>query len=188
MLRLFAVLALVIAVQATPALAAHHHHRHHARAAHLKHHAHHHRRAAYRHRHARARARARSPITTASANEPLLVRIARSTVGDTATQLGVRATLWCMAAVNKWLEKAGLHGTGSDVAKSALALGPHVGEPRVGALAVMSRRGGGHVGIVSGVDANGNPIVISGNHGHVVAESMYPRGRVIAYVLLPGAG
>jgi hypothetical protein len=50
----------------------------------------------------------------------------------------------------------------------------------------MGRRGGGHVGVVSGVDANGNPIVISGNHNHTVAESVYPRGRIIAYVMPNG--
>jgi len=33
----------------------------------------------------------------------------------------------------------------------------------VGAIAVMGRRGGGHVGVVTGVDPNGNPIVLSGN-------------------------
>ena len=48
----------------------------------------------------------------------------------------------------------------------------------------MSRgRRGGHVGVVSGIDANGNPIVVSGNHGRRVAESVYPRGRVYAYVM-----
>ena len=49
--------------------------------------------------------------------------------------------------------------------------------------ASMGRRGGGHVGIVSGIDANGNPIVISGNHGHRVAEATYARGRIYAYVM-----
>ena len=47
----------------------------------------------------------------------------------------------------------------------------------------MSRRGGGHVGVVSGVDAQGNPIVISGNNGHRVRETAVSRGRVYAYVM-----
>ncbi len=47
----------------------------------------------------------------------------------------------------------------------------------------MSRRGGGHVGVVSGVDAQGNPILISGNNGHRVREASVSRGRVYAYVL-----
>jgi hypothetical protein len=52
----------------------------------------------------------------------------------------------------------------------------------------MGRRGGGHVGVVSGIDANGNPIIVSGNHNHTVAESVYPRSRISAYVLPPGGG
>src|SRR5262249_13078600 len=48
--------------------------------------------------------------------------------------------------------------------------------------AVLYRKGGGHVGVVSGFDIMGNPVVISGNHGHRVYESVYPRSRVLAYV------
>jgi hypothetical protein len=36
----------------------------------------------------------------------------------------------------------------------------------------MARRGGRHVGIVSGVDPNGNPIILSGNHNHKVGEAV----------------
>jgi hypothetical protein len=50
----------------------------------------------------------------------------------------------------------------------------------------MARRGGGHVGIVSGIDARGNPIVISGNYGHRVAEASISRGRIYAYVMPTG--
>ncbi|MGB3445073.1 MAG: TIGR02594 family protein, partial [Xanthobacteraceae bacterium] len=28
-----------------------------------------------------------------------------------------------------------------------------------------------------------NPIIVSGNHGRKVAEAVYPRGRVYAYVM-----
>ena len=52
----------------------------------------------------------------------------------------------------------------------------------VGAIAVLSRRRGGHVGVVTGFAANGNPIIVSGNHGHRVGEGVYPKYRVIAYV------
>jgi hypothetical protein len=43
-----------------------------------------------------------------------------------------------------------------------------------------------HVGVVSGVDANGNPIIVSGNHNRTVGESVYPRSRIAAYVLPNG--
>ncbi len=44
-------------------------------------------------------------------------------------------------------------------------------------------RRGGHVGIVSGIDANGNPILISGNHNNRVVEAPYAAGRIYAYVV-----
>jgi hypothetical protein len=48
----------------------------------------------------------------------------------------------------------------------------------------MSRgRGGGHVGIITGVDASGNPIMISGNNGNRVREAPVSRGRIYAYVM-----
>jgi uncharacterized protein (TIGR02594 family) len=106
-----------------------------------------------------------------------LVSRARAHLGQTAAQVGVRRSLWCGAFLNK---VAG-GGTGSDLAKSWLAK-PRTG-PRVGAVAVMGRGRGGHVGIVSGFDGAGNPIIISGNHNRRVAESVYPKGRVIAYVM-----
>lgn len=95
-----------------------------------------------------------------------------------------RASLWCARFMNMVLERSGHKGTGSDMARSFASYGQRISGPQVGAIAVMSRgRRGGHVGIVSGIDAKGNPIVISGNHGHRVAEATYSRGRVYAYVM-----
>jgi len=88
--------------------------------------------------------------------------------------------------MNFVLQRTGHRGTGSDMASSFAHYGQRVSGPEVGAIAVMSRRGGGHVGVVSGIDANGNPIIISGNHGHRVAESTYQRGRIYAYVMPAG--
>lgn len=95
-----------------------------------------------------------------------------------------RSSLWCARFMNMVLQRAGLRGTGSDMARSFASYGQRISGPQVGAIAVMSRGGrGGHVGVVSGIDSNGNPIVISGNHGHRVAEATYSRGRVYAYVM-----
>lgn len=58
---------------------------------------------------------------------------------------------------------------------------PHT-SASVGSIAVMARRGGGHVGIVSGFDRAGNPIIVSGNNRGAVREGTYPASRVIAYV------
>ena len=56
------------------------------------------------------------------------------------------------------------HRGGGNLAKAYASYGTRVSGPQVGAIAVMGRRGGGHVGVVSGVDPNSNPIVVSGNH------------------------
>lgn len=83
--------------------------------------------------------------------------------------------------MNFVLQQTGHRGTGSDLAKSFASM-PRT-DMRVGAIAVMGRRGGGHVGVVSGVTATGDPVVISGNNGGRVREAVYPRGRVLAFVV-----
>lgn len=112
---------------------------------------------------------------TASAHN--LVEQARSYMGRTGPSLGLPARLWCSDFLN--MLTGG--GTGSRLAKSWLAK-PRV-RPQIGAIAVMSRgRRGGHVGVVSGFDEDGNPIIVSGNHGRRVGEGVYDRRRIIAYV------
>jgi uncharacterized protein (TIGR02594 family) len=114
---------------------------------------------------------------------PSLVTEARKYIGTNPTAMNRR---WCARFLNFVLNKTGYSGTNSDAARSFASYGRRVSEPKVGAIAVLTRgnnRNLGHVGIVTGIDANGNPIIISGNHGHRVGESAYPRARVIAYVM-----
>jgi uncharacterized protein (TIGR02594 family) len=101
---------------------------------------------------------------------------ARQFVGETANQVGVRSTLWCSAFLRKV--------TGAqDVDDRALSWEKHQRiAPQVGAVVTMGRRGGGHVGVVSGFTAKGDPIVISGNHGGRVREAVYSRSRIRAWV------
>jgi uncharacterized protein (TIGR02594 family) len=110
-----------------------------------------------------------------------VVAEARRYIGGNPTG---RSSLWCARFMNMVLQRSGHSTTGSDMARSFASYGQRVSGPRVGAIAVMSRgRRGGHVGIVSGLDAKGNPIVVSGNHGRRVAESVYSRSRIYAYVM-----
>ena len=89
--------------------------------------------------------------------------------------------------MNFVLARVGMPGTGSDAAKSFALYGRRISGPQYGAIAVMTRKGGGHVGIVTGVDRNGNPILIAGNNGkRKVGISVYPKRRVIAYVMPDG--
>ena len=67
-----------------------------------------------------------------------------------------RGSLWCARFTNMVLQHSGYRGTGSDMASSFAKYGQRVSGPQVGAIAVMSRgRRGGHVGIITGVDASG---------------------------------
>src|SRR5262249_13037577 len=92
-----------------------------------------------------------------------LVSEARRYLGGNPTG---RGRLWCARFMNMVLQHTGHQGTGSDMASSFARYGTRVSGPQVGAIAVMSRgRGGGHVGIITGIDAQGNPIMISGNNG-----------------------
>jgi uncharacterized protein (TIGR02594 family) len=131
--------------------------------------------------------RALAPVTPIPARTTfgtsVLITEARKYLGTNPTAMSRR---WCARFMNLVLTKAGYAGTGSDAARSFASYGRRVSEPRVGAIAVLSRgrnRNLGHVGIVTGIDPHGNPIIISGNHGHRVGEGTYPRNRVIAYVM-----
>jgi uncharacterized protein (TIGR02594 family) len=109
-----------------------------------------------------------------------VVTEARRYIGGNPTG---RGSLWCARFMNLVLQRSGYHGTGSDMARSFANYGQRVSGPQVGAIAVMGRRGGGHVGVVAGIDASGNPIVVSGNNGNRVREAPISRGRIYAYVM-----
>src|SRR5262245_14217216 len=128
-----------------------------------------------------ARARSHTNSAYGGATSNALVTEARRYIGTNPTG---RGNLWCGAFMDLVLKRTG-HAGGGNLASAYARYGTRVSGPQVGAIAVMGRRGGGHVGVVSGIDPNGNPIIVSGNHNHTVAESVYPAGRIHAYVL-PG--
>lgn len=205
MIRLSAAIAVVLLGTTAVATARphhHHHHHHHRHRHHIVVHRHPkltHANAAHRHQDSEVAhqvaepdgpARKRRPIRSASSagssRPPLraaggFVDLARTMLGETAGQLGLPPSLWCADFVNLVLRKEGRAGTGSRVAASFAHYGRPISGPQVGAIAVMSRRGGGHVGIVSGIDASGNPIIISGNSRGRVRETTYRPGRIYAY-------
>ena len=110
-----------------------------------------------------------------------LVSEARRHLGGNPTG---RRSLWCARFMNMVLQHTGHQGTGSDMASSFARYGQRISGPQVGAIAVMSRgRRGGHVGVITGIDARGNPIMISGNDGNRVREMPVSRGRIYAYVM-----
>jgi uncharacterized protein (TIGR02594 family) len=204
--RLLRVLALAlcstaIVVSISPASARPHHGAgRHARAYHAGHHAKHHS-ARYRHRRMARASRWESgvaqmqargladsnaslspePQQAASVGSSNIVAEARRYLGGNPTS---RGSLWCARFMNMVLQHSGYRGTGSDMASSFARYGQRVSGPQVGAIAVMSRgRRGGHVGIITGIDAKGNPIMISGNNGNRVREAPISRGKIYAYVM-----
>lgn len=121
--------------------------------------------------------------TTAGFGSSDVVAEARHYIGGNPTS---RRNLWCARFMNMVLRRSGHRGTGSDMASSFAHYGQRVGGPQIGAIAVMGRRGGGHVGVVSGIDAHGNPILVSGNNRNRVVEAPVSRGRIYAYVIPTG--
>jgi uncharacterized protein (TIGR02594 family) len=120
--------------------------------------------------------RGRDAMAAVSTNE--LIAEARKYLGGNPTGW---SRDWCGRFLDMILKKTG-HKGGGNLARGYIHYGTRLAGPQVGAIAVFSRKGGGHVGIVTGIDANGNPIVISGNYNDRVAIATYPAGRVLAYV------
>jgi uncharacterized protein (TIGR02594 family) len=160
----------------------HHHHRHHARGSRFERSAARLRANGFSNTQASYNPSADSGVTTSGTFDggSSLVSEARRYLGGNPTG---RASLWCARFMNMVLQHTGHQGTGSDMANSFARYGTRVSGPQVGAIAVMGRRGGGHVGIITGVDAKGNPIMISGNNGNRVREAPVSRGRIYAYVM-----
>jgi uncharacterized protein (TIGR02594 family) len=133
----------------------------------------------------RSKARRAEPVAVQSSfsgfGSSNLVSEARKYLGTNPTG---RRSLWCGAFMDMVLKRTG-HQGGGNLARAYASYGTRVSGPQVGAIAVIRRKGGGHVGVISGIDPNGNPIIVSGNHNNTVAESVYPRSRIIAYVV-PG--
>ena len=127
-----------------------------------------------------AKAQAVRAYASAPASSSRVVAEARRYLGTNPTN---RRSLWCGAFMDMVLKRTG-HKPGGNLARAYANYGKRVSGPQVGAIAVLSRgKRGGHVGVVSGVDASGNPIIVSGNHNDKVAEAVYPRSRVLAYVM-----
>lgn len=204
-----ALCSLTLAVVSVSSASARPHHQRHAHSVHAGHHARHYVRHHYRHAARLSRAEPRAQLQEAGgfteANAAVLpggaeavpntggvsmaggfgssgiVATARRYLGG-GNPTG-RSSLWCARFMNMVLQQTGHRGTGSDMASSFAKYGTRVSGPQVGAIAVMGRRGGGHVGIITGVDAKGNPIMISGNSSHRVREVPVSRGRIYAYVM-----
>lgn len=90
---------------------------------------------------------------------------------------------WCAAMLGFWLKLAGLpYPKNAFRALSWITYGAGYMHPMFGAIAVMTRQGGGHVGIVTGVTPDKKYVrVLGGNQGNMVCEAFFPITRITSY-------
>lgn len=115
----------------------------------------------------------------------VLVRIARRHIGKRASDLGLPRRLWCGDFVNKVRREAGLEAVPSRLARAQANVGRRLSSPRIGTIAVISRRGGrnaGHTGIIAAFDSDTITLVSGNSIGRRVAEETVSRSRLIAIV------
>jgi len=90
-------------------------------------------------------------------------------------------TPWCAAFVGAMLERSGIRSTRFEGARSYLDWGTAVTKPLYGAVAVLTREGGGHVAFVVGQDEKGNILLLGGNQGDEVNIKAFPTSRITGY-------
>lgn len=117
-----------------------------------------------------------------SASNPLIVDyIRRSGHPEAAND----ATAWCAAFVGACLDRAGIDGTRSLLARSYLGWGRPADPPSLGSIAVLSRGENpafGHVGFVVGMTAD-RVVLLGGNQSDQVSVESFPLSRVLDFRL-----
>lgn len=105
---------------------------------------------------------------------------------DAGINIDPKMTAWCAAFVNAVLAADGLPGTDSLAARSFLDYGKPTDAPKKGDIVVLKRGQNpeaGHVGFFDGFDAQGNPILVSGNAGggKAVTRQSFAKSDVLGY-------
>jgi len=135
-------------------------------------------------------------------SEPLYLTIARKDIGlkeivgskhhqkileafklSGATWITDDETPWCAAFLASWLLAAKFSIPKSAYrALSWLTYGAGLYHPMQGAIAVKTRQGGGHVGIVTGVTADKKYVrVLGANQNNMVCEAFYAITQISNY-------
>lgn len=113
-------------------------------------------------------------------NSRIAEYLASTTIGEPYNRND--ETPWCSAFVNWCIERAGLRGTRSALARSWLEWGREIREPVPGCIAVFTREGGGHVAFYLGRSGD-NIYVLGGNQSNAVTEAAYAASRLLGYRL-----
>ena len=94
---------------------------------------------------------------------------------------------WCGPVLAAWMQACDIPPARAWYrAKGWLDWGTPIPAPVVGAVVVLDRAGGGHVGLVVGKDPRGRLLVLGGNEGSAVSVVPFDRGRVAGYRWPPG--
>jgi hypothetical protein len=115
-----------------------------------------------------------------------LRRVMSEGAGRVAHGRFIHGRLVCAANVGAALAARGIRGTGSRLAKSYLHWG-HASAPVPGAVAVFSRRGGGHVALVDHVQSDGTVIYLNPSSRRQAWQVGPYSRRPIAYRVAGGA-
>lgn len=111
----------------------------------------------------------------------LLLAEARASLGMGPRELGVRPTLWCADAINTWLKRVGLKGTGSALAISFKQWG-RPAKASAGVVGLMPRRGGsGHVVVLARVRGKLVDTYSPNGGRNKVRYATYPLKRFTAF-------
>lgn len=86
---------------------------------------------------------------------------------------------WCASFVGWCLIKAGEVSTKSAAARSYETWGVKLNKPKLGAVVVFTRAGGGHVGFWVG-EKDGKWLILGGNQGDAVTIAPFDTARVLA--------
>ena len=91
-------------------------------------------------------------------------------------------TPWCGVFLGYVFKKAGYPIPKMYMrAKAWLNWGVTIPRPIVGCVAILDRKGGGHVFLVMAITPRGNPVGIGGNQGNAVTIAEFDRERVLGY-------
>jgi len=88
---------------------------------------------------------------------------------------------WCAAFVGGCLEAAGIVSSRFESAKSYLTWGVQLNKPVLGCIAVLTRKGGGHVFFVTGESVDGRLLGVGGNQNNMVSVAAFDKARVVGY-------
>lgn len=89
-------------------------------------------------------------------------------------------TAWCGVAAGHWIRSCGYRVPRSPWrARAWLDWGLEIDEPCIGAVAIYSRKGGGHVNFLVGQTPDGRLLGIGGNQGNRVSIAAFDPARLI---------